>query len=207
VTIDSWLLFCSIAFVATASPGPAVLLVTSHSLQYGPRQSMATVLGNISGLFLMSLMSVLGLSTLLLYSTIGFTLIKLAGAAYLIYLGIKLWRASGVQVNHPVGTRSSAPWLTLYRQGIMIALTNPKAIVFTTALFPQFIVTTAPLALQFTLLVTTFMALSFLCLMTYSVMAAHTKMRTKTLSRQWPSKCLGGALISAGISMIFVTQK
>ena len=89
---DSWILFSSIALMATLTPGPAVLLVSTHSVSFGTRQSVPTMLGNISGLFIMALLSVLGLSAIILHSATIFTIVKLTGAAYLIYLGIKLWR-------------------------------------------------------------------------------------------------------------------
>ena len=78
--IESWLAFCAMALLATATPGPAALLVSVHSVSYGFKKSLMTVLGNVSGLFVMSTFSVLGLSTLVLHSAVGFTLLKLAGA-------------------------------------------------------------------------------------------------------------------------------
>src|SRR5210317_715863 len=92
MNLDSWLLFASIAFIATITPGPAILLVTTHSVSYGTRRSVATMLGNVSGLFIMSLLSVMGLSTLILHSAPIFFAVKIIGALYLIYLGAKLWR-------------------------------------------------------------------------------------------------------------------
>ena len=77
---ESWLVFSSIALLATLIPGPAILLAVSHSVAYGFKNALATILGNISGLFLMSALSVLGLSTIILYSTTVFIAIK-----YLVY--------------------------------------------------------------------------------------------------------------------------
>ena len=89
---DSWLLFASIALVATLTPGPAVLLVSTHSVSFGTRYSIATMAGNVTGLFIMSLFSVLGLSAIILHSAPIFFTVKMIGACYLIFLGIKLWR-------------------------------------------------------------------------------------------------------------------
>ncbi|MCW8885913.1 MAG: LysE family translocator, partial [Motiliproteus sp.] len=146
MSFENWLLFCSIAFVATITPGPAILLVTSHSLSQGPLRAVATIMGNISGLFCMSLGSVLGLSTLILYSTTAFTVVKIVGALYLIYLGVRLWRQGFRFDGKARAEGRKTPLLGLYAQGLMVSLTNPKAIAFTTALFPQFIDTGAPLA-------------------------------------------------------------
>lgn len=174
MVIQSWLLFSSIALVATITPGPAVLLVATHSISYGPPRTIFTILGNISGLFLMSLLSVLGLGAVVLYSTAAFMLIKIIGACYLIYLGIKLWRNGfgrrTAKAQEIAGKRQNN--IKLYSQGLMVALSNPKAIAFTTALFPQFINNAEPLILQFTILVTTFMSYSFICLFVYAKISA-----------------------------------
>ena len=136
---ENWLAFCSIAFIAAAIPGPAILLVSTHSLQFGTPRGLITVAGNVTGLFIMSACSILGLSALVMVSSSAFTIIKIIGALYLLYMGIKIWR-SGVQlkaVDSTCQTKFSA-W-SLYSQGLLISLTNPKAIIFTSALFPQFI--------------------------------------------------------------------
>ena len=179
--LDSWLTFCSIAFIATATPGPAVLLVTTTSIQFGILRSLITIAGNVTGLFIMSACSVLGLSALVLYSSTAFTAIKILGACYLLYLGIKLWR-NGINTNITIngGSKTSNVW-NLYSHGLLIALTNPKAIAFTTALFPQFISVSKPLLPQFTILVVTFMAFSFSCLLFFSIISQKIKHNSKTL--------------------------
>ena len=196
---ETWLSFCSIALLATATPGPAVLLVSIHSLSFGFRMSLATVLGNVTALLIMSAVSVLGLTALVVYSAFSFTLVKIIGAGYLVYLGVKLWK-SGIHFEPPTVNRDSRGKLVaLYGQGLLVALTNPKAIVFTTALFPQFIVTSEPLMPQFSVLIVTFMALSFVCLTTYSVLANRTKIKfSGRLSSRLLGKLFGGTFIGAG---------
>ena len=92
MTVESLLIFTSIGFIAAITPGPAILLVSSNCIKYGLRKSIATILGNITGLFTMSLLAVLGLSTVILYSAPVFIALKLVGACYLVFLGVKLWR-------------------------------------------------------------------------------------------------------------------
>ncbi len=208
MSIESWLMFSSIALIATISPGPAVLLVSSHSIYYGSCRSVYTILGNISGLFIMSLCSVLGLSALVLYSSTAFIVLKTIGALYLILLGLRLWR-DGFQVRN---SSSLKPPLTphsnnlkLFSQGLLVALSNPKAIAFTTALFPQFIDRMSPLPAQFTLLVVTFMTYSFICLFIYARLAEKTRItlhksrRAKVISRIFASLFIGSG-IGLGIS-------
>ena len=196
---ENWLSFCSIALLATATPGPAALLVSINSLSYGFKMSLATVLGNITALFVMSGVSVLGLTALVIYSAFAFTMVKIIGAAYLIYLGLKLWK-SGIQFEQPRAQRSMRINLvSLYGQGVFVAITNPKAIVFTTALFPQFINISQPLMSQFSILVSSFMTLSLVCLTTYALLAHQTKNKLNGfVSGKLLGKLFGGTFIGAG---------
>jgi threonine/homoserine/homoserine lactone efflux protein len=195
----SFVAFSFVAFLATLIPGPAALLVTIHSLSYGFKKSLFTILGNIAALFLMSSVSILGLTALVMMSAFAFTVVKVLGAVYLVYLGIKVWKF-GIQFNaSEQRLEEQRPNLNLFVQGLLVALTNPKAIVFTTALFPQFISATEPLMTQFSILVATFMALSFVCLCTYSFIAqsARTKINTG-LSSTFLNRLFGSAFVGAG---------
>lgn len=196
---ENWFMFCSIALLATATPGPAALLVSINSLSFGFKKSLVTILGNVTGLFIMSTFSVLGLSAVVLHSTVAFTVIKLLGAAYLAYLGFKLW-VNGVGTIEVGSTRKSkGSSLSLYTQGVLVALTNPKAVVFTTALFPQFIVDADPLMFQFSILVLSFMLLSFICLSLYALIAQRAKARTiNTQVQKLFGKIFGAIFIGAG---------
>lgn len=212
MTIENLLLFTSISLVATLTPGPAILLVTTNSVRYGLRSSILTMLGNISGLFLMSLLAVLGLSTMLLMSTYAFTAVKALGAVYLVYLGIRLWQR-GLRPTPPVaGNRLPAqrpPGRTMmYLQGLMVALSNPKAIMFTTALFPQFIDASEPLALQFSILVSVFMLLSFSCLLGYAALAAESGSRAQRLggANKLAGRLFGSVFIGSGIALALTAR-
>ncbi|NQZ80887.1 MAG: LysE family translocator [Colwellia sp.] len=205
---ETWLAFCSIAFIAAAIPGPAILLVSTHSLQFGTLRSLITVAGNVTGLFTMSACSILGLSALVMVSSTAFTVVKIIGALYLLYMGIKIWR-SGVQLND-INDEKKVPFNTwrLYTQGLMISLTNPKAIIFTSALFPQFIVVSDPLLPQFLILVVTLMTCSFLCLLSYSLLSQNLKAGTKKyVSGSILGKVFGSAFISAGGVLAISTQR
>ncbi|PLX78200.1 MAG: lysine transporter LysE [Desulfuromonas sp.] len=211
--LDSWLLFASIAFVATITPGPAILLVTTHSVAFGTGRSVATMLGNISGLFVMSLLSVMGLSAIILHSAPIFFAVKMAGAAYLVYLGVKLWRNGfGFHQAAPIAeftdSRPKSPLAKLYLNGLFVALSNPKAIAFTTALFPQFIDPSQPIARQFAILIVTFMFLSFTCLWAYAAMAATASRRASHVKLPGAmSKFFGGAFIGSGLFLASASQK
>ncbi|TDR79934.1 LysE family translocator [Paludibacterium purpuratum] len=165
-----YLLFCATALAAVFTPGPAVMLALQNSTLYGWRRTALSSLGNISGLLVLISASAIGLGALLRTSATLFLLLKLCGAGYLIYLGIKQWRAGGAKARQLAARPDSPPAsLSLYREGLLLALSNPKAILFITALFPQFIVRDQPLLPQLILLSLTFMAMSFSALMTYAL--------------------------------------
>jgi len=212
MNFDSWLLFTSIALIATITPGPAILLVSTHSVSFGTKYSIATMVGNVSGLFIMSLLSVMGLSAIILHSAPIFFLVKVFGAGYLIFLGVKLWRhgfgQKAIQSGGGHGEQSRPKIMKLYVNGLFVALSNPKAIAFTTALFPQFIHPEYPMAQQFFILITTFMFLSFVCLLAYAVMAVETKNRSTRIKLPGVmSKVFGGAFIGSGVFLATATQK
>ncbi|MDN3517510.1 LysE family translocator [Aquisalimonas lutea] len=194
--MEVWLAFTAIAFVATVIPGPAMLLVSAHSVKYGVMNSLKTIIGNITGLAILSSLSVAGLSTLIVYSSIAFTIVKILGAAYLAYLGIKIWR-NGIQPV-PVSERHSGESGNyLYIQGIAVSVSNPKAIVFTTALFPQFIDPSQSLLFQFTIFLCTFMALSFICLLGCSLLVKKTTAKLAGNVSRYLGRVFGGALVGA----------
>ncbi|MES9844091.1 MAG: LysE family translocator [Candidatus Sedimenticola sp. PURPLELP] len=207
-----WLLFASIAFIATISPGPAILLVSSHSFAYGLKRSTATMLGNITGLFVMSALSVAGLSAIILHSTTVFTLIKLIGAAYLVYLGIKL--ISNGFAPRPFNSTAGRAYVEapsfrgLFVHGLVVALSNPKAIAFTTALFPQFIDNSLPILPQFSILIATFMSLSFACLFGYAYLSAGAQRTAGRIGMSSLfSKLFGVIFIISGGLLAGTTQK
>lgn len=204
---ENYILFTAIALVATITPGPAIMLVSANSAGYGVRKAIFTILGNITGLFCMSLLAVLGLSTLILCSAPIFFALKSIGALYLIYLGVKLWR-HGVTTQKDLQATitkqlQAPPSFKLYMQGVLISLSNPKAIAFTTALFPQFIQPELFLAPQFICLVTIFMFLSFSCLLGYAILAAKAKQRVtkNSSSRKIIGRAFGSVFIGSGIAL------
>ncbi len=166
------MLFCASSLFAVFTPGPTVMLALQNSTQYGWRRTTLSSLGNVSGLLLLSTASAIGLGALLRSSAVLFFGLKLIGAGYLIYLGVRQWLSASVAADCGHGSAQHRSRASLYREGLLLALTNPKAILFITALFPQFIVHDLPLWPQFVVLTLTFMGLSFSALMTYAV-AGH----------------------------------
>jgi homoserine/homoserine lactone efflux protein len=195
-------LFCATSLVAVFTPGPAVMLALQNSSHYGWRRTVLSSLGNISGLLLLVSASAIGLGALLRSSATLFLLLKLLGAGYLIYLGIKQWRAGqAAHSQQPHATNRSR--FSLYREGLLLALSNPKAILFITALFPQFIARSTPLLPQLLIMTFTFMGLSFSALMTYAIAGhlARSSFVTTMQSRGF-RRCSGSLFILMGIGLL-----
>ena len=212
MNFDNWPLFPAIALMATITPGPAILLVSTHSVSFGTRCSVATMMGNVSGLFVMSLFSVMGLSAIILHSAPIFITVKLIGAGYLLFLGVKLWRngfgLASIRSSRQNEVQHRPKVMKLYGNGLLVALTNPKAIAFTTALFPQFIQPDRPMLPQFTIWIVTFMSLSFLCLLAYAILAEGTRNRSAQLEVPGVmGKVFGCAFIGSGVFLATASQK
>lgn len=201
---DTLLLYSLVSFFYIISPGPAIFLAIYNGATHGVKCVMASALGNIIGLMVLSMLSISGLSAILLASSTLFALVKLIGAAYLIYLGIKQFRsARRYQTSKLSAQTSTAKKLSSYfKEGFFVAVTNPKPIIFFAALFPQFLSTTASIIPQFAVMTVIFMAFSFLSLTSYGFLAQKAKaVFAKTHHAKWLHRISGGLFIGMGISL------
>ena len=209
--LSNWLLFCSVALLVTFSPGPAVLLAISNAIAVGPRRAMISSMGNGFGLFIISGVAMAGMGVVLATSATAFMLLKLAGALYLVYLGIKQWRSkTSIVADAPVALGAANPnsFWKLFRQGLTVALTNPKAILFFSALFPQFITPGEPVAIQFTVLTTSFVACAMLAHLFYANLARLLKTQLATQGRaKLFNRISGGAFVLLGLSLLRLRAK
>jgi threonine/homoserine/homoserine lactone efflux protein len=140
ISFQLWLAFAAAAAVVIAIPGPTMLMVTGHAMSSGTRVALASLLGVALGDFTAIACSVLGLGAVLAASAEAFTVLKWAGALYLVYLGIKLWRAPAV----PLGAAAGGPGARrsmrrAIAESFSVTLLNPKGLLFFAAFLPQFI--------------------------------------------------------------------
>jgi homoserine/homoserine lactone efflux protein len=209
--LSNWLLFCSVALLVTFSPGPAVLLAISNAIAVGPRRAMISSMGNGFGLFIISGVAMAGMGVVLATSATAFMLLKLAGALYLVYLGVKQWRSkTSIVADAPVALGAANPnsFWKLFCQGLTVALTNPKAILFFSALFPQFITPGEPVAIQFTVLTTSFVACAMLAHLFYANLARLLKTQLATPGRaKLFNRISGGAFVLLGLSLLRLRAK
>jgi RhtB (resistance to homoserine/threonine) family protein len=200
----TWLLFSAVALLAIMSPGPAILLAISNSLTHGTRSVYLSALGNEIGIMIVSLSAVLGLGVILQTSTTLFLMIKVIGAAYLIYLGVRQWRSkTNLFDRQNTEAKKARTNKSFFLEGLLIAVTNPKAILFFTALFPQFININAAVLPQFLMMTLTFMALSFLVLVTYGKIAFKAKRWFSTSKRvKWFNRTMGSLFVLIGLGLL-----
>jgi threonine/homoserine/homoserine lactone efflux protein len=142
MTLDLWLLYCLAAVGLSLTPGPSGLLSLTHGACFGFRSTIYTVLGGAAGFIVLIASSLAGLGALLAASERAFTVGKWIGAAYLVYLGVRMWRAPGpvVAVGRGAGATLGARPLRMFNQGFLVAASNPKGLIFFAAFLPQFMV-------------------------------------------------------------------
>jgi threonine/homoserine/homoserine lactone efflux protein len=193
MSFELWLAFAAASIVLLLIPGPTVLLVISYALSHGRRVALATVAGVALGDFTAMTASMLGVGALLAASAALFTALKWLGAAYLVWLGIKLWRA-------PVGeaglvAAAEARPQRIFAHAWLVTALNPKSIVFFVAFLPQFLVADAPLAPQMAVFEATFLALAVANAFAYGWLAASARRAIRRPVVQRAVNRTGGALL------------
>jgi len=182
----------------------------TNSTLHGWRKATFAALGNIVGLFCLGIMAVAGLGTILKTSESIFNIIKYIGAAYLIYLGFKMVFQKGFDFNAMKNQFIAAEvssW-KIFVQAWGVAISNPKAIIFLTALFPQFIDINKALIPQFSMLITTLMIFSFSFLMLYAVLAHSAKTWLNNPNRmKYFNRTSGSIFIGFGILLATSSNK
>lgn len=136
--IETWLLFVFVSIIPVISPGPGIFLSVSNALRYGPHATFFSSMGNSLGLLILCYLIALGLGAIMTQSVIWFTIIKFLGAGYLIYLGFKALKdKTFLAVDETQPRKMRSPWF-FFSQGVVVSLTNPKALILIAALIPTF---------------------------------------------------------------------
>ncbi|UHS56697.1 LysE family translocator [Agrobacterium vaccinii] len=198
--IENWLAFVAASAVMLAIPGPTILLVISYALGHGRKASSATVAGVALGDFTAMTASMLGLGALLATSAALFTVLKWVGAAYLIYLGIKLWRApvSGEGAQE-AATGKENP-LKIFLHTYIVTALNPKSIIFFVAFLPQFLTPLLPFWPQVMIFEVTFLVLATCNAALYGLLASAARNSIRKPKVQRIVNRTGGSLlIGAGL--------
>lgn len=201
MSFELWLAFAAASAVLLAIPGPTILLVISYALGHGKNAARATVAGAALGDFTAMTASMLGLGVLLATSATLFTVLKWVGAAYLIYLGIKLWRApvSDSEVSADTKDLPKERPLRIFLHTYVVTALNPKSIIFFVAFLPQFMDASKPVLPQMIIFETTFLVLATLNAAFYALMASMARKSIRKPGVQRAVNRIGGSLmIGAG---------
>lgn len=195
-----WLAFTLASAVILVIPGPTVLLVVSYALTQGRKVAVAMAAGVALGDFTAMTLSLAGLGALLLASATLFTLLKWIGAAYLIYLGIRLWRARPVVPEvaddlPPVAVRG------IFGHAFIVTALNPKSIAFFVAFVPQFVDTQAPFLPQLAIMVATFVTLAAANALVFALAAdtLRTRIRRPAVLK-WTNRAGASCLVGMGVA-------
>lgn len=197
--LTNWLIYFVAVIGLTLTPGPNGLLALTHGAIYGSRKTVATILGGSVGFATVIALSMFGIGALLAASAQLLIVMKFVGGAYLVWLGIQVWRspALGSEDNKAPKTASS---FTLFGQGALAALTNPKGILFFVAFLPQFIDPKISLISQFLVMAATFVIIEFI----YEYVVASLANRIKPFLAKFGNrvnKVFGGVFMAIGIAL------
>ncbi len=197
---DTWLIYLLAAFGLSLSPGPNGLLALTHGALHGRRKAMFTVVGGAVGFVAVIALSMFGIGALLKTSLVWLTVMKWVGGAYLIWLGIQVWRSPPIGLDVAGSTLARASGASLFRQGALSALTNPKAVLFFAAFLPQFIDPAKSLVVQFAIMAGTFAVIEIATEVFIASMAHRISPWLRRVGRRFNQAC-GGVFIAIGAAL------
>ena len=199
--LDLWLAFVVASTVLCIIPGPTVLLVVSYALSQGRKVAVASAGGVALGDLVAMTASLVGLGALVLASATLFTVLKWIGAAYLVYLGVKLFMSAAEATPGAVEAPCSTRPAEIFAHAAAVTALNPKSIAFFIAFVPQFMRPEAPLLPQFIILIATFVAVGFLNALLYALLADRMRVAIARPSVLRVLTRLGGAtLVAMGVA-------
>ena len=209
MTLTTYLLYLAAVALLVLSPGPTMLMCITTAVAHGPRKAMLSASGSVTAVLGVMLLSALGLGALLAASDVAFAIAKLLGASYLITLGIKTFRSQGTVLGNDADAVSEATTgRASFVRGFLVGASNPKALLFFAAFFPQFLNPDLPFAPQFAILALTFVALE----MTVLTACALGVSRIAPLLRQsgtmrWVNRVCGGLFTLMGVALLFTRRQ
>lgn len=171
MTFEWWFTYLITTLILSLSPGSGAINTMATTIRYGYRPALISIAGLQAGLIIHIVLVGIGLGTLFSRSILAFEVLKWAGVAYLIWLGIQQWRAAGALDLSVVAESQSRR--KLFKNATFVNLTNPKSIVFLAALFPQFIAPEQPQTIQYVVLGTTTIAVDIVVMLGYALLAGR----------------------------------
>ncbi|MCG8490322.1 MAG: LysE family translocator [Sneathiellales bacterium] len=206
MSVELWLSFAVASLVLLSIPGPTVLLVVSYALSGGKKTAFATVPGVTLGDFTAMTISLAGAGAVLAASATLFTVMKVAGALYLIWLGIGMWRDGG-GLSDPVAESSGKSYRSMFLNSFVVTALNPKGIVFFVAFVPQFINPAEPVFIQFAILEATFLAFAAINIVIWVMLAGSLRSQFKRPGAMKLVKRLGGSCLMGAGALTALVQR
>lgn len=197
--LHTWLIYLLAAIGLSLSPGPNGLLALTHGALHGRRKALYTIVGGVLGFVVLIGMSMFGIGALLKASLTWLMVMKWVGGAYLVWLGIQVWRSPPIGLEAHASAEPRAGW-SLFRQGALSALTNPKALLFFAAFLPQFIDPARSLVLQFAIMAGTFAAIEIATELFIASMAQRISPWLRRVGRRFNQAC-GGVFVAIGVAL------
>jgi threonine/homoserine/homoserine lactone efflux protein len=196
MTLATYLLYVAAVALLIVTPGPTMLMCMTNSINHGPRHAMTSVAGAVTAVLGVMVLSAMGLGALLAASETAFTAAKIIGAAYLVWLGIRTFRSEAVL---KVDDGAAQARRSFYLQGFLVGASNPKAVLFFAAFFPQFLNPAAPILPQFAALALTFMAMEFSVLTTCALgVSRFVPLLQSSRPMRWINRICGGLFTLMG---------
>ena len=201
-----WLALAGAGALISFTPGTGAINTMSNSLNAGFRRSIWGILGQQTALIVHVLIVALGVGVLVASSPMAFNVIRYAGAAYLVYLGIRQFLSKPAAAQEQAATLSNEPAWSIFRRGFWVNLLNPKAIVFFLAFTPQFIRPDQPLVAQYAVLTATIVAIDILVMWFFFAAAAKSFHRFTTTDRGQMvlSRVFGVLFVAVGILLALI---
>ena len=196
MALNVWLVYVVAALGLSLSPGPNSLLALTHGALHGRRKTLYTLTGGAAGFVTIIALSMFGIGALLQASVMWLTVLKWVGGAYLIWLGIQVWRAPPIQVAQG-SAAVEVRCFSLFRQGFLSAATNPKGILFFAAFLPQFVDSSRNIFVQFLVMAATFVAIEFLTELFLAILSQRVAGWLSRVGRAFNRVC-GGIFVAIG---------
>jgi threonine/homoserine/homoserine lactone efflux protein len=208
MTLSTYLLYLAAVALLVLTPGPTMLMSMTNAIAHGAPKAMASASGSITAALGMILLSSLGLGAVLAASDTAFWILKLVGGAYLIYLGVKTFRSPVSSFDLPTASaQAGVSKRRLYLQGVMVGASNPKALLFFAAFFPQFVDGQLPWAPQFAILAITFVVFEFTTLSLCTLFAARIAPWLRQAGRARVFNRVSGSLFAGMGCLLLVARK
>jgi len=199
MALHTWLIYFAAALGLSLSPGPNGLLALTHGALHGRRMTLWTIFGGSFGFVAVIALSMFGIGALLQTSLVWLTVLKWLGGAYLVWLGIQVWRAPALGVELMALSSERGGW-SLFRQGALSAMTNPKGILFFAAFLPQFIDPARSLVMQFLIMACTFAGIEVVTEFLIASTAHRIRPWLERSGKRFNQAC-GGIFIAIGAAL------